>query len=131
MFVDDDWNIVGFIDFEYAPVQPAQKIVHVPTWLSDQDINDLHGPALAKYEACYDQFVDTLEEEETASQQGHSLSQRLRQDWKTGRLLYNAALRSSNRFPIIFEQNIRPTLFDSFDLKRDGTPLMRMWSDDC
>ena len=51
IFVDDDWNITHLIDFAFAPVCPVQ-MAGVPFWLSNHDVDDLHGPAeLEEYKA--------------------------------------------------------------------------------
>jgi len=130
MFVDDDWNIVNVIDFEFAPVQP-QEMVNVPHWLSDKSIDELVGPDLDEYKGLHDLFIDILEEEEAARKQDHVLSKRLRGDWQTGRLWYNEALRSSNGFPIVFQQNIQPRFFANFERNVEGLTLTRLYSEDC
>ena len=128
IFVDNDWNIVGVIDFEFAPVQP-QQLVNVPHWLSDKGIDELVGPALEEYKGLYDLFVDTLEDEEAARQRDHSFSRRLREDWQTGKLWYNAALRSSNAFPLVFEHSIQPRFFAKFDPDVEGLSLLQLWGE--
>ena len=110
IFVDDDWNVVSVIDFEFAPVQP-QQLVGVPHWLSGKSIDELVGPELDEYQVLYDSFVGILREEEAAIQQGHAFSERLMDDWHSGKMWYNAALKSSNGFPIIFEQSLQPRYF--------------------
>ena len=130
IFVDDNWNFVSVIDFEFAPVQPLQ-MVGVPHWLSGKSIGELIGPELDEYQVLYDTFVSILREEETAKQQGHSFSERLKEDWHSGRMWYNAALKSSNGFPIIFEQSLQPRYYPSFEPDAEGVTLMRLWGEDC
>jgi hypothetical protein len=130
LFVDDDWNVVGAIDFEFAPVQPRQ-MVNVPDWLSDRSIDELVGSDLDEYQKLHNLFIDILEEEEVTRQCGHYFSTRLREDWRTGRFWYNAALRSTNGFPIVFEQSIQPRFFDKFDADVEGSSIMRLWGEDC
>jgi hypothetical protein len=130
IFVDDDWNIVSVIDFEFAPVQP-QQMVGVPHWLSGKGVDELVGPDLDEYKELHDRFVEILGEEETARQQGHTFSQRLRDDWHTGKLWYNAALRSSNAFPLVSEQYLQPRFYPNFDPDVEGMALMRLWGQDC
>lgn len=128
IFVDDDWNIVGVIDLEFAPVQP-QQMVNVPHWLSNKSIDELVGPALEEYKALYDAFVDIFEEEEAARKVDHRISRRFREDWQTGKIWYNDALRSSNGFPLIFEQNIQPRFFAKFDPDVEGESLLKLWGE--
>jgi len=129
-FVDDDWNITRLIDLEFAPVRPIQ-MVRVPSWLNSRSIDELNGPYLEEYKALYTKFVDIVEKEETASQQviGTTLSQRLRDDWNTGRIWYTRALDSTNGFPFVFEQHLQPRFFKNFQLDTDGLALMQLWDE--
>lgn len=45
LFVDDERNIVGVIDFEFVSVQPIQMTC-VSSWLSNLSVEQLTGPAL-------------------------------------------------------------------------------------
>nr|POE56220.1 hypothetical protein CFP56_69173 [Quercus suber] len=110
IFVDEDWNIVSVIDLEFSSVQPI-RMVNVPTWFSGRSVEQLTGPALDEYKVLYDRFIAIMQDEETARGQMDVLSAQLHDDWRTGRLWYHAALRSSNAFPLIFERNIRPRFF--------------------
>jgi hypothetical protein len=130
VMVDDDWNVVGIIDLEFAPVLP-RHMVRVPAWLSGHSVDQLVGPALEGYKVLYDHFVSILEEEETSRQQDNALSRQMREDWDSGRLWYNAALRSSNGFPAVFDNNIQPRFFDKLDEEQDRAPLMRLWDENC
>lgn len=129
IFVDEDWNITGVIDFEFAPVQP-QQIVGVPHWLSGKSIDELEGSALDEYKKVYDRFVDILGEEEATRSHDHTFSERLREDWQTGKTWYNAALKSSNGFPLVFENNLQPRYFPNFNPDVEGLTLARLWSED-
>ena len=129
MFVDDQWNIVGVIDFEFAPVQP-QQMVEVPHWLSDKSLDELVGPDLDEYQRLHDEFIDILEQEETRTAQGHAFSKRMREDWRTGRIWYNAALRSPNGFPIVFENNLQARFFNKFEASEEASTLARLWGED-
>ncbi|RMY57572.1 hypothetical protein D0863_12588 [Hortaea werneckii] len=129
IFVDEEWNIVGVIDFEFAPVQP-QQMIGVPHWLSGKSIDELEGSALDEYKELHDEFITVLEEEEANRGQGHAFSDRLKEDWQTGRLWYNAALRSSNAFPLVFENNLQPRFFPTFNPDVEGIALSRLWGED-
>lgn len=119
IFVDDDWNITDAIDFEFAPVQP-QQIVGVAHWLSGKSIDELEGSALDEYKKVDDRFVDILEEEEATRAHDHTFSEPLREDWQTGKTWYNAALKSSNGFPLVFENNLQPRYFPELQSGRRG-----------
>lgn len=79
IFVDEHWNITGVIDFEFAPVQP-QQMVGSPHWLRGKSIDELEGSALDEYKKVYHRFVDIVEAEEATRAQGHTFSERLRED---------------------------------------------------
>lgn len=130
IFVDADWNITSIIDLEFAPVVPVQ-MVHVPYWLTNQGVDQIHGPELEVYKQQYDDFVDILEQEENTLARDHSYSQRLREEWETGRLWYVMALGSTNAFPSIFEQHLQPRFFEEdFETHVQGKPLSRLWCED-
>ncbi|KAH0371220.1 hypothetical protein KCU65_g1885, partial [Aureobasidium melanogenum] len=130
IFVDTDWNITSIIDLENAPVVPVQT-VHVPYWLTNQGVDQIHGPELELYKQQYDEFVNILEQEENTLARDHSYSQRLRQEWATGRLWYVMALSSTNGFPSIFEQHLQPRFFEEdFETHVQGQPLSRLWCED-
>ncbi|KAG9676627.1 hypothetical protein KCV03_g2198, partial [Aureobasidium melanogenum] len=130
IFVDDDWNIVGIIDLEFAPVVPIQ-MVQVPHWLTDKGVDELHGPELDIYKRHYDEFENILEQEEETLARDHSYSQRLRREWETGRMWYVMALGSINAFPGIFEQHLQPRFFEKdFETHIQGKPLSRLWCED-
>lgn len=130
IFVDENWNIVSVIDFEFAPVQP-QQMVGVPHWLSGKSIDELYGPTLDEFQVLYDRFVSILREKEAVNRQDHTLSERLMKDRHSGNMWYNAALKSSNGFPIIFEQSLQPLYFPSFEPDAEGVTVMRLWGEDC
>jgi DNA-binding ferritin-like protein (Dps family) len=105
-------------------------MVGVPHWLSSKSIDELIGPDLDEYKVLYDSFVGILREEETTNERNHAFSERLMEDWRSGKMWYNAALKSSNGFPIIFEQNLQPRYFPSFEPDAEGVTLMRLWGED-
>lgn len=128
IFVDENWNITSLIDLEFAPVQPSQMTC-APIWLNSLGADELEGTDLEKYKILYDEFVDTVESEETARGASDAYSQRLRDDWHTERLWFSMALRSINGFPIIFEKHLQPKFYD--DLSKDeATTLARLWDED-
>jgi hypothetical protein len=127
MFVDDDWNIVGLIDFEFAPVQPIQT-VGVPIWLSGFDISELTGPELDEYKAVHDQFLEILAEEESTRQQDHRFSEQLRHGLRTGQIWYAAGLQNLNGFPTAFQHLIAPKFLG--ELHGDHcTTLVQLWDE--
>ena len=128
IFVDEEWNVTRLIDLEFAPVRPVQ-MAHVPSWLSNRGVDELDGPDLDEYEVLYHDFITILEREETAGQFANTYSQKLREDWSTGRLWYSMAMDSINAFPTIFEQHFRPRFFKKFQLDTDGVALAQLWDE--
>lgn len=128
IFVDEHWNITSLIDLEFAPVQPLQMTC-VPIWLNGLGADELEGADLQEYKALYDEFVDTVESEEIANGEAASYSQRLREDWHTGRLWFTMALRSINGFPIIFEKHLQPRFYEDLS-EGEATTLTNLWDED-
>ncbi|KAF2756136.1 hypothetical protein EJ05DRAFT_512686 [Pseudovirgaria hyperparasitica] len=126
ILVDDEWNITRLIDFEFAPVRPVQ-MNHVPYWLSDKGVDQLAGPDLDEYKALYDEFLTVLEREEIEGQHSSMYSQKLREDWDTGRLWFSMALGSINAFPAIFEQHLQPKFYTEFEMDPEGKALANLW----
>lgn len=130
IFVDDDWNVTGVIDLEFAPVVP-QEMVTVPAWLTDRGVDELEGENLEQFRDRYTEFVHVLEIEEKAVSQNNSMSQRLRRDLGTGKFWYVLALSTINAFPSIFAQHLMPRFFpQEFRLHIEGVSLSRLWGED-
>lgn len=130
IFVDDDWNIVSIVDLEFCPVVPIQMI-QVPQWLTLKGVDQLHGPDLEIYKQHYDEFVNILEQAEKTLARDNSYSQRLRQEWDTGRVWYVMALGTINAFPSIFEQHLQPRFFEEdFETHVQGKPISKLWCED-
>lgn len=129
IFVDDEWNVTRLIDLEFAPVRPVQ-MTQVPSWLSNRGIDQLEGPPhLEEYKSLYDEFVAILEKEESAGHHTTTLSQKLREDWSTGRMWYSIAMDSINAFPLLFSQHLRPKFFNNFQKDTDGAALAQLWDE--
>jgi hypothetical protein len=128
IFVDKDWNITRLIDLEFAYSCPVE-LVHVPPWLTGRGVDQLHGPDEERFKLRYDDFVEAVAEEERAKQQGDALSQRLREDWSSGRYWYLLALSSINAYPSIFNRNLRPRYYKDFQFETDAWPLAQLWSE--
>lgn len=129
IFVDEDWNVTGVVDLEFAPVVP-QEMVTVPAWLTDRGVDELEGEHLERFGERYEEFVHVLEMEEKAASQNNSLSQRLRRDWDTGKFWYVLALSTINAFPGIFAQHLMPRFFpEEFRLHIEGASLSRLWGE--
>ncbi|KEQ98515.1 hypothetical protein AUEXF2481DRAFT_492080 [Aureobasidium subglaciale EXF-2481] len=130
IFVDDDCNIVGLIDLEFAPVGPIH-VTRVPNWLTDRAIDDMKSSNLDEFKAQYDEFVSTLEDEEALQGQDSSYSQRLREDWQTGRFWYLIALASINAFPAIFRDHLYSKFFKGrIDANSNVGALAQLWDED-
>ncbi|KEQ72282.1 hypothetical protein M436DRAFT_73985 [Aureobasidium namibiae CBS 147.97] len=130
IFVDDDWNVTGVIDLEFAPVVP-QEMVTAPAWLTGRGVDELEGESLEQFRKRYDEFVRVLEIEEKAVSQNDSSSQRLRRDLDTGMFWYVLALSTINAYPGIFAQHLMPRFFpQEFQLHIEGASLSRLWGED-
>ncbi|CZT21301.1 uncharacterized protein RCC_07164 [Ramularia collo-cygni] len=110
IFVDKDWNITRLIiDLEFAYSAPIE-LVHVPAWLTGRGVDQLYGQNEEPFKLRYDAFVEAVADQEKEKQQSDAFSQRLREDWTSGRYWYVLALDSINAYPSIFNRNLRPQI---------------------
>lgn len=103
MLVDEDDNLVGVIDWEFAYAAPAQFSYDPPWWLLIMKPEDWEkGEERCRYEewmSVYEPrlgtFLRVLREEEARLEvvDGTPLSQRMKESWDSGAWMVNYALR--------------------------------------
>lgn len=128
IFVDDNWNITRLIDLEFLCSCPIE-LLRAPSWLTGFAIDELWDH-LEEYKVLYDQFVQAVAEQEITTRQDNALSQRLREDWTSGRFWYSIALGSINGFTAMFADHHRPRYFKHWKFDKDAWPLAQLWSRD-
>lgn len=128
IFVDENWNITRVIDLEFAYSCPIE-LVQVPHWLSGRGVDQLYGPHLEEFQILHDQFVDVVAGRERAKQQNDALSQRLREDWSSGRIWYTMALGSLDALPSLFAQHLQGRYFQKWQFETHAWPLAQLWTE--
>ncbi|KAK2756955.1 hypothetical protein FQN54_004923 [Arachnomyces sp. PD_36] len=112
VFVDKNWNVKHVIDLEWVCSLPIERILP-PHWLTGRGLDQLNGPDSEPFEACYNQFTDIFEQEETNMPLYHGRSTFSRQaNMKTalhdGRYWYSHALETPKGLYNLCGQHIKP-----------------------
>lgn len=128
ILVDKDWNITRLVDLEFA-YSCSIELVHVTSWLSGRGPDELDGPDEEGFKLLYDEFVEAVADGEKARQQSDAFSQRLCEDWTSGRFWYSLALGSINAYPSIFNAHSRPRYFEKWQSETHAWPLAQLWSE--
>ncbi|KAK8169765.1 hypothetical protein IWX90DRAFT_189142 [Phyllosticta citrichinensis] len=120
IIVNDSFNIVGIIDFEFTYVAPASFLGSPPWWLAGTDPFEWNDEDKKDYEAKMEIFLAELEEEETVpGDHAHALSRFMRECWADGSFWYNVAVRVSVKLPQVMTHCLRIEPFRSF-LQKPG-----------
>ncbi|KAI3401957.1 hypothetical protein diail_6517 [Diaporthe ilicicola] len=106
VLVDDDDNVLGVVDWEYAYVGPTHFTLDSPWWLL-LDVPEMWDNGIEDWTSIYDKRLKTwllaLEEaEKEMSSESLLLSAYMRESWETGRFWLNYAARRSWAFDTIY-----------------------------
>src|SRR5690606_33833351 len=63
IFVDKDWNIKNVSDLEWVCSLPLENMLP-PWWLTGKAVDEIEGSEYERFQGCYNQFMDTFEQEE-------------------------------------------------------------------
>ncbi len=109
IFVDDDWNVTCLIDLEWVSALPAEMLA-VPYWLTGRGIDQLEDEHLVEFEKVHQEFLEVLEEEESASSPGGgaSLTGVIRESWETGRVWLWHCLTCVDAIITVVEDHVAP-----------------------
>ena len=91
MIVDDDYNILAIIDWEFCYAAPSSFLESPPTWLIGSEPFEWEG--IQEYERRLQMFLELLEDEENAAGLDCRLSTSMRRSWADGTFWYNVAAR--------------------------------------
>lgn len=140
IFVDDEWNVKGIIDLEWACSLPLE-MQHPPYWLTGQSVDGLQGEQLTLFDEVYREFLDVFAHEEALLLPGPRESQKIplsrtdtmKRGWEEGNFFYFLALDSTTGLYALFIQHIQER-FD-YHVKRDAfrqvvSPYWRSQSQD-
>jgi len=104
--VDEDDQVLGAIDWEFAYVGPTQFILDPPWWLL-LDVPEMWDDGIDDWTSIYEKRLETwlsaMEETEKEADFGVlTLSSYMRESWTTGRFWLNYAARKSWAFDTIY-----------------------------
>ncbi|KAK8213130.1 kinase-like domain-containing protein [Phyllosticta paracitricarpa] len=115
IIVNDSYDILAIIDFEFTYAAPASFLGSPPWWLAGTEPFEWNDHDKKDYEAKMDMFIDELEQEETArNDHAHALSRFMRQCWANGFFWYNVAVRESVKLPQVMMHCLHIEPFRSF-----------------
>lgn len=104
IFVDDQWNIVALIDFEFTCALPPSMMT-VPYWLKVDAIDEVCKHMHA-FRIMHNAFLDHLREEEGRTGSTISLAQSIQEAWDTDSCWFYRCLTSVNGMPCCLEDHI-------------------------
>lgn len=106
IFVDDDWNVTGLINLEWACARPIEML-GPPDWLSGRSLEEITFH-LDEFKNLHDEFVDTVEREEMALYYNSTNSEIMRECWTSGKFWYTHALDSPSTMLALYVNHIQP-----------------------
>ncbi|KAH8651154.1 hypothetical protein BX600DRAFT_100176 [Xylariales sp. PMI_506] len=125
--VDEDDQLLGAIDWEFAYVGPTQFILDSPWWLL-LDIPELWDHGIDDWTKLYEQklkvWLSAMEEAEKEMSSGSfRLSRYMQESWETGRFWLNYAARKSWAFDTIYWKYLDERFFG----ERADIPTEELW----
>ncbi|RSL69901.1 hypothetical protein CEP53_002048 [Fusarium sp. AF-6] len=130
IFVDEDWNITGIIDLEWACSRPVE-MAGPPVWLSGRTLEEItfHSEEYGKF---HSEFVDALEREELDQGESTENAELMRESWEQRKFWYSHALDSPNTLLALFVDHIQPRFAKLSNAQWDefSHMLMRLWDVD-
>lgn len=129
IFVDDKWNITSLVDLEWVCALPVEGLA-TPYWLTGRDIDDLEGEHLAEFETVQEEFMVIFEDEERkiVAEHGLSLTQIMRETWKSGGVWFWHSIMSSNALYHHFTYHICPRFALRLLFREEGL-LSKFWDE--
>ncbi|KAH8201105.1 hypothetical protein TruAng_004732 [Truncatella angustata] len=128
VLVDDNDQVLGAIDWEFAYVGPTQFVLDSPWWLL-LDVPEMWDDGIEDWTSVYEirlkTWLSAMEEvEKEASPGSLLLSAYMRESWETGRFWLNYAARRSWAFDTIYWKYLDEKFFG----EREGDiPMEELW----
>lgn len=106
ILVDEEDEIIGVIDWEFAYVGPTEFVLDAPWWLL-LDVPEMWDTGIEDWASVYERRLETWlsameEAEQGISPTGLPLSAYMRESWETGRFWLDYAARKSWAFDTIY-----------------------------
>ncbi|KAL3421775.1 phosphotransferase family protein [Phlyctema vagabunda] len=128
VIVNEDDQVLGAIDWEFAYVGPTQFILDSPWWLL-LDVPEMWENGIEDWANIYERRLKTwlsaMEEVEKDMSPGSLLlSGYMQESWKTGRFWLNYAARKSWAFDTIYWKYLDERFFGE---RREDVPAEELW----
>lgn len=98
ILVDESYQIVAVLDWEFCYVAPQSFLCSPPSWLIGSEPFEWKDNDISFYKDQVNLFLELLEEEEDRYRVDHSVSCLMRESMRDGTFWYNLAIRES--FPL-------------------------------
>ncbi|KAG4290165.1 phosphotransferase [Fusarium proliferatum] len=123
ILINDDKDVVGAIDWEFAYVGPSQFTLDPPWWLL-LEVPEMWDDGIEDWASIYEQrletWLSTMEEVEKETSSDLTLSAYMRESWATGRFWLNYAARKSWSFDAIYWKYLDERFFGK---REQNTPV--------
>ena len=128
VIVDENDQVLGAIDWEFAYVGPTQFILDSPWWLL-LDVPEMWDNGIENWTSLYERRLKTwlsaMEEVEKDMSPGlFLLSAYMRESWETGRFWLNYAARRSWAFDTIYWKYLDERFFGE---REEDLPMEELW----
>ncbi|KAF4986587.1 hypothetical protein FDECE_15870 [Fusarium decemcellulare] len=128
ILIDENDQILGAIDWEFAYIGPTQFIMDPPWWLL-LDMPEMWDSGIEDWKSIYESRLDTwisaMEEVEHDMKPGSLLlSAYMRESWTTGRFWLNYAARKSWAFDTIYWKYLDEKFFGE---RSKDIPMEELW----
>ncbi|KAI1872373.1 uncharacterized protein JN550_004092 [Neoarthrinium moseri] len=128
VLIDENDQVIGAVDWEFAYVGPTQFVLDPPWWLL-LDVPEMWDGGIEKWASVYERRLETwlsaMEEvEKDASPGCLLLSAYMRESWATGRFWLNYAARKSWAFDAIYWKYLDERFFGK---RGADVPAKELW----
>ncbi|TVY81057.1 hypothetical protein LSUE1_G005268 [Lachnellula suecica] len=128
VMIDQDDQVLGAIDWEFAYVGPTQFVLDPPWWLL-LDVPEMWENGIEDWTSVYGERLQTWlsamdEVESEMGPSGLKLSAYMRESWETGRFWLNYAARKSWAFDTIYWKYLDERFFGERD---QNVPTEKLW----
>lgn len=128
IMIDDNDDIIGAIDWEYAYVGPTQFVLDAPWWLL-LDVPEMWDNGIEAWASIYERRLETWlsameQAEEDIRPDSLRLSAYMRESWQTGRFWLDYAARKSWAFDTIYWKYLDETFFGT---REQDIPKKDLW----
>ncbi|KAL0932598.1 phosphotransferase family protein [Colletotrichum truncatum] len=128
VLVDENDNVLGAVDWEFAYAGPAQFLLDSPWWLL-LDVPEMWVDGIEDWACVYERrlriwLMALGEAEKEMSSESLLLSAYMRESWETGRFWLNYAARKSWAFDTIYWKYLDKLFFGE---RGENIPIDELW----